>query len=172
MIRIDHLGSTLEVLPVSEKDLSQVLDVYRQCEDFLSLGPVATASLQMVITDIESAKNDHANYCSIHAGQQGMIGVVEYSTGGYFGHPEYACLELLMISKSFRAQGIGHAVVKAVEQEILKENPQVLIIFSGVQVNNPNAIRFWQKNGYVITSGPKEMPDRTTVYDLQKRIFS
>jgi ribosomal protein S18 acetylase RimI-like enzyme len=171
MIRVDHPGIKLEIHPVQKDELAQVLEVYRRCEDFLSLGPVAAASLQMVMADVESAKNDHANFCSIRSGQQGMIGVVEYSTGGYLGRSEYASLELLMISKPFRARGIGHAVVKAVEREILKENPQVSIIFSGVQVNNPNAIKFWQKNNYVITSGPKDMPDQTTVYDLKKKII-
>lgn len=172
MIKIDHQGSILEIHTVSENELDQLMEVYRQCEDFLSLGPVATASMQMVMTDIESAQNNQANYCSIHSDKQGMIGVVEYTTGEYLGHPEFACLELLMIAKPFRARGIGHMVVNTVEQEIQKVNPQVSIIYSGVQVNNPKAILFWQKNGYKITSGPKEMPDQTIVYDLQKRIVS
>jgi ribosomal protein S18 acetylase RimI-like enzyme len=62
---------------------------------------------------------------------------------------------------------LGAAVVAQVEAEI-RQNPQVSAILSGVQVNNPAAIRFWQRLGYRITSGAILYPDQTTAYSLQK----
>jgi hypothetical protein len=76
-----------------------------------------------------------------------------------------------MIALPFRRRGIGKAVVNAVESEIRKDS-RITAIFSGVQVNNPPAIQFWQKNGYKIISGPELMPDQTTVFGLRKDLCS
>ncbi len=48
------------------------------------------------------------------------------------------------------------------------KDAQVTAILSGVQVNNPQAVQFWQKQGYRIVSGPTLMPDQTTVLGLRK----
>lgn len=76
---------------------------------------------------------------------------------------------LLMISDCYRRKGIGKAVVKAVEAEILK-NKAIKSILAGVQTNNKPAISFWDKMGYKIVSGPELMPDTTVVYRLKKDI--
>jgi len=96
-----------------------------------------------------------------------MIGVLDYVPDHYRGDPSAAFLELLMIAAPHRSRGLGSAVVAAFEAEIRK-NPQVRTILSGVQVNNPGAIRFWQNHGYRIVSGPIFHPDLTTAYDLRK----
>ena len=57
------------------------------------------------------------------------------------------------------------------EAEIRKDD-RITTIESGVQVNNPNAIRFWQRRGYRIISGPTLMPDQTTVFALRKDLGS
>lgn len=162
-------GFDLEIHPVSQGELDAVLKVYQQCEDFLALGPVATASMEMVHADLEISKKAGGIFCGIYQVDGEMIGVIDYVPNGYEGDPSQAYLELLMIAAPFRKQGIGKAVVEAIEGEIRK-NPMVRTIVSGVQVNNPQAIQFWQRNGYRITSGPKEYPDQTRGYDLQKDI--
>ena len=99
-----------------------------------------------------------------------MIGIVDYVPRNSFEeNPQAAFLCLLMIVAAFRKQGIGNAVVEAVEREIRKDS-SVNTIRAGVQVNNPQAIRFWQNNGYQIVSRPKWMPDQTTVFDLRKEL--
>jgi len=72
-----------------------------------------------------------------------------------------------MIAAPLRNQGIGKAVVEAIENEIRKD-AKVSTILSGVQVNNPQAVQFWQRNGYRIIGEPKLHPDRTTAVDLRK----
>ena len=63
----------------TEADLMAVLEVYRQCEDFLALGPVPTASLEMVQSDLEHSKEEGGVFClicsanSIRAGISALV---------------------------------------------------------------------------------------------------
>jgi hypothetical protein len=75
-----------------------------------------------------------------------------------------------MIAKPFRRQGIGQRVVAAVERAIQKD-AQVTTILSGVQVNNPHAIQFWQQQGYRIVSAPELLPDQTIAVHLRKDLL-
>ncbi len=156
------------IRPIRSDELDAVLEVYRQCEDFLALGPVPVASMAMVLQDIEISQREGGVFCGIYDAVNGkMIGVVDYVPCGFEGDPHQAYLSLLMIAAPFRQRGVGQVVVEAIEQEIRKA-PQVTAILSGVQVNNPQAIQFWQKRGYRIVSGPTLMPDQTTVFALRK----
>jgi len=156
------------IRPIIPDELDAVLDVYRQCEDFLALGPVPAASMAMVLQDIEISQQEGGVFCGIyHAADGKMIGVVGYVPCGFEGDPHLAHLSLLMIAAPFRQRGVGQVVVEAIEQEIAKD-AQVTAILSGIQVNNPPAIQFWQKRGYRIVSGPTLMPDQTTVFGLRK----
>lgn len=51
----------LVIRPVSENEIGSTLKVYRQVEDFLSLGPMPTASLKMVLADIAHLKQKRAS---------------------------------------------------------------------------------------------------------------
>jgi ribosomal protein S18 acetylase RimI-like enzyme len=100
-----------------------------------------------------------------------MVGIVDFVPGAFEGDPRHAFLSLLMIAAPYRGRGLGRAVVEWVEGEIRK-NPAVGSILSGVQVNNPAAICFWQGMGYRIVGGPEDHPDGTTAYRLWKGIES
>ncbi len=158
---------SLEIRPFTPDDLNKILQVYRQCEDFLALGPVSTASLEMVLKDIEISEQQGGVFCGIYAPAGKMVGIIDYVPRNWEGDSRAAFLSLLMIAAPFRSQGIGAAVVEAVENEIGKD-VQVTTIFSGVQVNNPQAIKFWQRHGYRIVSGPTLFPDHTTAFGLRK----
>ena len=167
MKTVTYQGGILSIRPVTRDDLNAVLEVYRQCEDFLALGPVPRASMSMALNDIEHSRTAGGTFCGIYTPEGQMLGVVDYVPRGFEGNPEIADLSLLMLAAPFRKQGIGGAIVDAVEGEI-RNASGVTVILSGVQVNNPQAIRFWQKKGYRIVSGPKLMPDQTTVFELRK----
>ncbi len=169
MITINTQDNFLEIHPVSQNDMGAIFQVYQHCEDFLALGPVATASMAMVLKDMEISQDEGGIFCGIYAADGKMIGVLDYVPNNYQGNPQVAYLSLLMIDASFRNQGIGQTVVDAVENEIRKD-PLISVILLGVQVNNPQAVRFWQRNGYCIVSEPKLMPDQTTVFDLRKEL--
>jgi ribosomal protein S18 acetylase RimI-like enzyme len=121
----------------------------------------------MVLKDIEISQRKGGVFCGIYTADGGMIGVVDFVPSSFEGDPHIAFLSLLMIAASFRNQGIGTAILKLIENQIRKD-AQVTTILSAVQVNNPQALQFWQKNGYRIVGGPELQPDRTTTFRLQK----
>ena len=167
MITMKFHDKLLVIRPVTAEDLRAVLQVYQHCEDFLALGPVATASMEMVLKDLEISKEEGGICCGIYQEDGKMIGVVDYVPSNFQGNSDNASLSLLMIDSSFRGKGIGKVIVEAVENEIRK-NKSVKTILSGVQVNNPRALQFWQRNGYCIVSEPRLIPDQTTVFELRK----
>jgi ribosomal protein S18 acetylase RimI-like enzyme len=85
------------------------------------------------------------------------------------GDPEVGFLSLLMIGAQYRRNGLGAAVVREVEKTIC-ETGHPREIRSGVQVNNPQAIRFWQRMGYTIVSDAEPMLDGTVCYRLWKAV--
>jgi ribosomal protein S18 acetylase RimI-like enzyme len=156
----------------TEEELEAVLRVYRQCEDFLALGPVAAASMAMVRADLVLSREEGCVFHGIYDRRSGeMIGIVDFSTAGFEGVEEHANLSLLMIAAPYRGQGLGRAVVEAVEEAILADG-RARAILSGVQVNNPQGIRFWQRMGYEIVSGPRDMGDGTTAFALRKTLMN
>lgn len=155
----------LEIRPVSEEEIGSTLEVYRQVEDFLSLGPVPTASLKMVLADMAHSKAEKGVYCGIWNRSGVQIGVLDFSVGTQ----EEAILWLLMVSRQYRNQGYGRAIVLNLES-YLKLQYGVGEIQSGVQVNNEGGIMFWKKMGYSISVIPRDMGDGTTAYTMTKRI--
>ena len=169
MITTKIQDKVLEIRPITQKDLDAVLQVYEHCEDFLALGLVAKASMEMVLKDVEISEKEGGIFCGIYTADRKMIGVVDYVPGNFEGNQQVAYLSLLIIDSSFRNQGIGRAVFETIENKIRK-NPLVTTIRAGVQVNNPQAVKFWQQNGFRIVSEPTLMPDRTIVFELQKDV--
>ena len=45
-----------KIRPIAEDDLEAILAVYRQCEDFLALGPQPQASPEMVAADMRQSQ--------------------------------------------------------------------------------------------------------------------
>lgn len=162
-------GGAVEIRGPAGDDPEAILDVYRQCEDFLALGPQPVASADMVRQDLALSEANGGQFCLVYDVEGRPIGVVDWVPCGAAGRPEHADLSLLMIAAPYRGRGIGREVVALVEREI-ERDPDITAILSGVQVNNPAAIGFWQRNGYRITGGPERMPDQTTVYLLRKEL--
>lgn len=169
MITTQIQDKLFEIRPVTEDDLPAIFHVYQGCEDFLALGPVAKASMEMVLTDLKISNEEGGIFCGIYSDDGNMIGVIDFVPNNYQGNPNVAYLSLLMIDSTFREHGVGKAVFTAVENEIRKD-PSITILLAGVQVNNPQAVRFWQRRGFSIASEPKLMPDQTTVFDLRKEL--
>jgi ribosomal protein S18 acetylase RimI-like enzyme len=167
MMKIRVRDCQFELHPSDNDDLGAVLSVYQQCEDFLALGPIPTASLEMVLKDIKVSRDHGGQFCGIFTDKGEMIGIVDYIPNNFEGEPHIAFLSLLMICKPYRKQGVGKVVVDEVENEIRKGS-QVRTILSAVQVNNPQAVQFWRRNGYKIISGPELLPDQTMVFGLRK----
>lgn len=153
----------------SKAGLAAALELYRQCEDFLALGPVAVASPAMVLADLELSDRSGGTFYGIYDPAGALIGVVDYLLAGFEGDGGLAYLELLMIAAPYRGQGLGVAVVAQVEADI-RADGRARAIRAGVQANNPAACRFWARLGYQTISGPAGMPDGTVCFQLLKKI--
>jgi len=162
-------GSFFTIRPVQRDKLTQALEVYRQCEAFLSLGPDPRASMEMIEKDMQISKEADGIFCGIFDGDQNMIGIVDFIPANFEGNPSHAFIELLMIAAPARRKGLGKEVVKSIEQDILRDG-QIAAVLSAVQVNNQSAINFWTKVGYQIVSEPIPNEDGTTVYKLFKSV--
>jgi ribosomal protein S18 acetylase RimI-like enzyme len=162
-------GRSLTLRTVTPNDTEAILGVYRASEDFLALGPVPKASLEMILEDLEISRQEGGCFCGIYGPTGNMLGVVDFVPGGFEGKTDAAFLSLLMIAAPYRNQGTGNKTINLIEKEIIKDK-HITEIRSAVQVNNPAAIRFWQKNGYRIVSGPELQPDTTIVYRLRKKL--
>jgi len=166
-MNITHERFTIR--PVGEDDLADVLSVYRQCEDFLALGPVPQASMPMVQADLDLSAAHGGSFCGIFDLGGALLGVIDVFPEGYEGEPQTAFLNLLMIAQPYRSCGLGTAIVQAVEQHLVTQHA-VDTIRAGVQVNNFGGIRFWARQGYVTVSGPIDFPDGTAGFDLCKTL--
>ena len=153
------------VRPILDSDLPAVLEVYRQCEDFLALGPDPHASMEMIAADRELSRANHGEFCGLFAADGTLMGILDFVRAGWEGDPGCAFLELLMIAAPYRNQGLGVEAFAWLEGEL-----NVPLLRAGVQVNNPGAIRFWQRMGFAITSGAELQADGTTCYRLEKAL--
>ncbi len=152
------------------EDINDILTVYRECEDFLSLGPMSVASLKMVQEDLLESNKTNGQYCVIISDNE-IIGIVDFIRANYMDSPQNAYISLMMISKKHRGLGIGHNVLKEIENSVLS-NIQIKNIITSVQTNNESAINFWTKNGYERIGEAELKPHTTIVYHLCKKVNS
>ena len=155
--------------PVSEDDAEALLALYVACEDFLALGPQPRASLDMVLADLAASRQANGRYEGIFVGGA-LVGVVDYVLAGHEGEPGHAYLALLMLAPAWRRRGLGAAVTRYVEAMAAAGGATHVCL--GAQVNNPMAVRFWQRLGYAIYAGPVAFADGTTAWQLRKALVS
>jgi ribosomal protein S18 acetylase RimI-like enzyme len=163
----DALISTpsLRIRVPSADDIVAILQIYRECEDFLSLGPVPTASMQMVLDDMDHSQRVKGVFCCILDAAGRHVGVLDFVPES---RPRTAYLALLMIARKYRSRGCGTEVVCELES-YLKRAYGTELIESGVQVNNPIAVRFWKRCGFTIGTEAEAQDDGTVAYEMYKR---
>jgi ribosomal protein S18 acetylase RimI-like enzyme len=139
-------NDNFSIREIRSDDLESVLAIYRQSEDFLVLGPEPHASMVMVEEDIKSSHQDSGLYCGIYDSERRMVGVISFIPWNFGGREKYAYISLLMIAQPFRKKKIGSQIVSLIEEEVHRKY-QVILIGTSVQVNNPKALKFWNKKG-------------------------
>jgi len=163
-------NDSFEIRPITENDKEEVLEVYRQSEDFLALGPEPKASIAMVLLDIEASRYEKGVFCGVYDSGGKMIGVVDFVPGDFEGMAHRGFVSLLMIAAPWRNRGIGKRILELVEDKI-KMTGRVSEIHTAVQLNNPAALRFWRRNNYRVFGDPELRPDQTLVSYLRKDIL-
>jgi len=161
--------SSFRIEPLNESDCSEVLEVYRYSEDFLALGPVHGASMEMVLADMRASEAEGGCFCGIYNLQWEMTGILDYIPSHYLGDRQKACISLLMIALPHRNRGTGRQIVAVVET-YLKDQYEVRSVFAHVQTENTRALRFWNGCGYHRISDADQRPDGTIVYHLRKNL--
>jgi L-amino acid N-acyltransferase YncA len=151
---------------ITDADLTAVLDVYRQCEDFLALGPNPTASLEMIAADRALSSSQNGEYCGMVAQDGALLGIFDFIRAGFNGRPNCAFIELLMIAAPARGLGLGAQALAWLEKELLQAGVHSLC--AAVQVNNLGAIRFWQNQGFLLVGPAEPQTDGTITYPLEK----
>jgi ribosomal protein S18 acetylase RimI-like enzyme len=158
--------NSIEFIPPNNL-VQDILDVYKKSEDFLSLGPISTASIKMVLEDLEYSKQHGYSYYCIRYGEK-IVGVCDYLEYGFEGDNGNGYINLIIICKENRNHGIGREVLDKIEIGIRKHKCQRIIAF--VQTNNSNAIEFWIKSGFSICSDKIRNEDKTIVYRIEKML--
>ena len=156
------------IRPVREDEMATILEVYRQCEDFLSLTPKPVASMEVVREDLALSLQNNGIFCGIYDSAGKMMGIVDVVLKGFEGDLATAFIELLMIAQPYRSTGLGSKVVKAIEVEIMRDTT-INTILLAVMVNNPVAIHFWERHGYMKFGEPLDEPDGTTVWRFKSQ---
>lgn len=162
-----HSAGVFTLRTMNEADMDALLALYHQCEDFLALGPRPHASVEMVRGDLALSAEDGGTFCGIYTPDGELAGVVDFTPGGRRGNSHEGHIELLMLAPAYRGRRLGEAFVRAVEA-IIWQAADVQAIAVEAQVNNPGAIRFWQRMGYRMISGPHAQTDGTTSWYLRK----
>ena len=98
---------SFKIEQIAELHLPQVLAVYQQCEDFLSLGPMSKASMDMVKADFDHSKEENGLFCGIFDPKENLIGIVDFVPNMFEGAPDNAFISLIMIAKPHRNKGFG-----------------------------------------------------------------
>ena len=167
MENISSTPVTFELKPIAEQDRPALLTLYRQCEDFIRLGSIAPIDDAMVQTDLDISQRSRGIFLGIWLPDGVLAGVADYIPAGFEGMAECAFIELLMIGRPWRGRGLGAAVLKWIEQRVWKA-AEVTALRIGVQVNNPQAINFWEAHGFSRIGGPTLQPDGTVAYLYEK----
>jgi RimJ/RimL family protein N-acetyltransferase len=157
----------LTIRPYTEADIPAILEVYLRNEDFLSLGPHPTASLKMVRDDIAQSLEEKGLFCVIVNRESQIIGLMDFAPRR--GADGASFLALLMIAAPFRNSGCGKIIMDAFEKYLVKTY-HTTVLKAGVMVNNPRAIRFWERTGFSLNRTPELLPDKTTIFRMSKNI--
>lgn len=156
---------TWTLRPLDERDLPLLLDLYRRCEDFLGLGPQAQATPEMVLADLALSRKQGGVFSGIFIGES-LAGVLDVLPDSPQGPPDETYLELLMIAADQRGLGLGAGVMQDLTARLRALGKRALS--AHVQINNPDGLRFWERQGFRVVSEPQLQPDGTTTVKLFK----
>jgi len=120
----------------------------------------------MVLADIEHSRKANGVFCGVFDATGRQIGVLDFVPEI---RPGTASLVLLMVARSHRNRGYGATIVDGLVAH-LRSSYGTETIESGVQVNNPAAIRFWRRMGFVVGTEPRDMGDGTTAHETERKV--
>ena len=158
----------MRITPLADADLPAVLEVYRQCEDFLALGPQPRASAAMVAADLAHSRAAGGEFCGLWDESGRLVGVLDLLRTGFAGDPQCGFIELLMVAAPWRSAGLGAAATAWALAQMRAGGAARAA--TAVQVNNPAALRFWLRQGFTLAGPPQPQPDGTVTCLLEQAL--
>ena len=124
--------------------------LFEECADFFRLihgDPVAEA--EQIFDDLPPGKRPEDKLVfgiCVSGGNDRLVGLVELLRDYPMQHDW--CLGLLVLAPAYRGRGLGAATVAAISRFVSLSTARTLQMV--VQEQNPAALRFWQRHGFVI----------------------
>ncbi len=157
MTSLQHHGLIYDMRPLAEADKQAAVQLYQQPEACLVFEPLTPVTLDNVEVDMECALEDGGQYYGIFHPTGPLVGIISYIPARNPDSPGSATITKLFLAASYRQEGLGEAVVRAIEMELRRE-PELRKVLVGVQSKNAYALQFWKVNGYELTSGAPFLP--------------
>lgn len=139
------------VQQLGQVHLPAICDLFDACAPFFRLihGDTPHQEAANLLTDLPPGKGlDDKLVLGVFSAQPpgALLGVIEL-VRGYPG-PQDWCLGLLLIHPRHRGQGLGAAICRSLQAWVRAAGGRTLRIV--VQAQNPDALRFWQRQGYQV----------------------
>ena len=167
--RGNKIMDKFELISVNKTNIDYAFQVYKECEDFLSLGPESIASFDMVYKDLEYSKESNGIFNLIINEKGDVVGILDYIPNKNGKNGDYCYISLIMIKSQYRNMGYGKRIIKEIE-ELVRREYGITQFRASVQLNNEKGIRFWKDQGYMICSEPELQPDTTVVVHMKKGV--
>ena len=140
-----------DVRQLGRDDEPAILQLFEACTEFFRLVRMEPAAeAEQIFDDVPPSKRpeDKLLY-GIYAGSSDdrlLIGLVELLRG-YPAQDDW-CLGLLLILPARRREGLGAVIVAAVVRFVSASGGRAIHLV--VQEQNPGALHFWQRHGFVV----------------------
>jgi ribosomal protein S18 acetylase RimI-like enzyme len=163
----------VRVFPLSEDDAPRLLDLYEAAADYhhrVGSTPDA-AGVAQTLAHPSSRHGDvgpgleHVVYGVTLRETDRLDGVVAVLLG--YPTPTTAYVGLLLLRPEIRRHGLGVALLDWLEAAL---PPAFTTLRLAVHHNNPDAARFWRRQGFVVQPGASSSPE-SDVYERPRRVL-
>ena len=136
----------MTVRPCEEKDLATVVSLISQLADVATGGKeFKTDRLRELYLKMAARPDTYTNFVYEDEGKVvGFLSEVFYMT--FFHRVGTAQVNEIVVDESYRGKGIGHALMKAAEEEARRRNMDELEV--GTERQNLKAQAFYRKYGF------------------------
>lgn len=145
---ISFLRSSWQVKALSQNATNELQGFLNNFEDFFLLCEGEAGNASSLLAACPPQKNVEKDKAVIGIYKENsLIGLLDliqnYPDNGTW------LIGYLLIHPDYRGQSLGSSFIKDLSQALLQQG--ALILRCAVQEQNPKALSFWQKNGFIIT---------------------
>jgi len=140
--------SEYEIIPITEDNYYDAVDVYESNQDFFLLTEGKKASISGMLENINAIPNGFDIKNKYHVGLQqngSVVAVIDFLVG----YPACDCVwvGLLLVHGEFKGKSMGSCIVKALLSAARDTGCKEAKL--GVIDKNTRGVNFWEKNGFV-----------------------